>query len=320
MVKASSNCIVVYEGDEFLNRRQVLDLVHEAEQAHPDRDTVELDATQANAADFDQATSPSLLSDSSTVIVWNYQNADEDLIQAIVAWLKQLKNDPDPSFVILSKAAGQKGKRAYDQVHKAGADTIKVPDLAKPEARLNYVLKIFEQHKHQIEPMAAQQLVSVYGDQLGELTAMCEQLCFDFDEPITLQLVQRYLIGNPQVTGFNVADMAVAGNAQGAVIAMRDAIKQGIEPIALIGALAMKLRTMAKASAVNSGQITHAEAKMAPWMLRNATKQVRGWTSAGLSRCIRLLAWADEQCKTNGSDPSYALERCILSIAAKGMR
>lgn len=31
-----------------------------------------------------------------------------------------------------------------------------------------------------------------------------------------------------------------------------------------------------------------------------------------------MLAWADEQSKTNGSDPVYALERSIELISNKG--
>lgn len=99
---------------------------------------------------------------------------------------------------------------------------------------------------------------------------------------------------------------------------MRSAVEQGTDPIALIGALAMKLRTIAKASAVKAGTITQAQAKTNPWVLKNAMRQLSGWTSAGLGRCIRMLAWADEQSKTNGGDPVYALERCIELISHKG--
>lgn len=37
-----------------------------------------------------------------------------------------------------------------------------------------------------------------------------------------------------------------------------------------------------------------------------------------MSACIQMLAWADEQSKTNGSDPVYALERSIELIDRKG--
>ena len=92
----------------------------------------------------------------------------------------------------------------------------------------------------------------------------------------------------------------------------------GNKPIALIGALAMKLRTLAKASAVKSGVISQAEAKTNPYVLKIAMRQLSGWTSAGLGRCIQTLAWADEQSKTNGGDPVYALERAIILIGSKG--
>ena len=167
--------------------------------------------------------------------------------------------------------------------------------------------------------MAAQQLVSVLGGKTGELAAMCSQLCFDFDDnPMGLDRVNQYLTANPQVTGFAVADKAVEGKTAEAIVMMRAAVEQGTDPIALIGALAMKLRTIAKASAVRSGTISQAEAKTNPWVLKNAMRQLSGWTSAGLAHCIRMLAWADEQSKTNGGDPLYALERCIEDISHKG--
>ena len=92
--------------------------------------------------------------------------------------------------------------------------------------------------------MAAQQLVAVLGDRTGELAAMVGQLCFDFDDnPMTLDRVNQYLTSNPQVDGFRVADLALSGRTADAIIAMRSSVEQGTAPIALIGALAMKLRT-----------------------------------------------------------------------------
>jgi DNA polymerase-3 subunit delta len=47
-------------------------------------------------------------------------------------------------------------------------------------------------------------------------------------------------------------------------------------------------------------------------------RQLSGWTSPGLGTCIRMLAWADEQSKSSGGDPVYALERSIETISSKG--
>ena len=77
-------------------------------------------------------------------------------------------------------------------------------------------------------------------------------------------------------------------------------------------------RAMSLRDAVKSGVISQAEAKTNPYVLKIAMRQLSGWTSAGLGRCIQTLAWADEQSKTNGGDPVYALERAIILIGSKG--
>ena len=311
---------LIYGGDPYLNEQAVRDLRHQAQRKHPDAETIELDATNADHYAFDEAVSPSLLSEQSIVIVSNLQNADDKLGETMVAYCKQAVNNPtEASIVICQHEGGIKGKRLIDHLTKAGAVKETVADLKKAEAKLNFTIQCFERRNRRIEPMAAQQLVAVLGDKTGELAAMAGQLCFDFDDnPITLERVNQYLTANPQVDGFRVADLALSGRAADAIIAMRASVEQGTAPIALIGALAMKLRTMAKASAVRSGTISEAEAKTNSWVLKNATRQLPGWTSDGMSRCIQMLAWADEQSKTNGSDPVYALERSIELISSKG--
>ncbi|NEG54799.1 DNA polymerase III subunit delta [Bifidobacterium platyrrhinorum] len=309
---------VVYGGDPYLNERTARELCDEAMQRRPDAEYVELDAATADRYAFDEAVSPSLLADVSVVRVDDLQSADEKLGDSIVDYCKQASKDPaSNSIVICRHEGGNKGKRLLDRLVRAGARKVEVSDLKKPDAKLNYVLQCFERQGRRVEPLAAQQLVDVLGGSIGELTAMCGQLCFDFDDdPIGLDRVNQYLTANAQVTGFNVADTAMAGDTADAIVKMRSAVEQGVEPIALIGALAMKLRNVAKVSAYNAGTISAAELGMSPW----ARKYVRlgGWTSAGMAACIRTLAWADEECKTNGGDPMYALERSIETIATKG--
>ncbi len=313
---------IVYGGDTYLNAQTVHDMVHGAAHAHPDIERVEIDAAEADRYDFDEAVSPSLLSDSAIVVVRNLQAADDSLVDTMVDYCQQAVAHPEDASIVICQhngAAGVKNQRLVDRLTKAGANKQTVPDLKKAEAKLNFVMQQFERRNRRVEPAAAQQLVAVLGERTGELAAMCQQLCFDFDDnPISLNRVNQYLTANPQVTGFAVADRAMEGKTAEAIVSMRSAVEQGTEPIALIGALAMKLRTLAKASAVRSGVISQAEAKVHPWVLKNATRQLNGWTSEGLSRCIQTLAWADEQSKTNGGDPVYALERSIILISCKG--
>ncbi|RSX53273.1 DNA polymerase III subunit delta [Bifidobacterium goeldii] len=317
---ANSPFIIVFGGDPYLNDQTARDLRHHALNKHPDAEDIELDAGSIDRYDFDEAVSPSLLADTAIVTITNLQNADERLSETMISYCKQACADPQSASVVICRhEGGVKGKRLVDQLVKTGASKQEVPDLKKPDAKLNFVMQRFEREGRRVDPMAAQQLVAVLGERTGELAAMCAQLCFDSDDdPMPLERVNQYLTANPQVTGFAVADKAIAGRTAEAIIDMRAAVEQGTDPIALIGALAMKLRTLAKASAVQAGIITQAQAKTNPWVLKNATRQLSGWTSDGLGRCIRSLAWADEQSKTNGGDPVYALERSIEMISNKG--
>ena len=187
--------------DPYLNEQTVRDLRHQAQRKHPDAETIELDATNADHYAFDEAVSPSLLSERSIVIVSNLQNADDKLGETMVAYCKQAVNNPaEASIVICQHEGGIKGKRLIDQLTKAGAVKETVADLKKAEAKLNFTIQCFERRNRRIEPMAAQQLVAVLGDKTGELAAMARQLCFDFDDnPITLERVNQYLTANPQV-------------------------------------------------------------------------------------------------------------------------
>lgn len=242
MAKTAANVpvTVVPGGDSYLNDARTKALCAPSVEGATDAELIELDATSADQYAFDEAVSPSLLSDVAVVKLVNLQNADEKLAEALVTYTKQAAKDPNGSSVVICQhEGGVKGRKIIDQLVKAGARKEDVPDLKKPDAQLNFVLGEFEKRGRRVEPMAAQQLVSVLGGKTGELAAMCEQLCFDFDDnPMGLDRVNQYLTANPQVTGFAVADKAVEGKTAEAIVMMRAAVEQGTDPIALIGALA----------------------------------------------------------------------------------
>ena len=194
---------IVYGGDAFINEQTTRDLCHKALTVRPDAELIELDATTTDQYAFNEAVSPSLLSDTAIVHIANLQNADDKLGEAITTYCKQACKDPSNSSIIICQhEGGNKGKRLIDQLTRAGAGKEDIPDLKKPEAKLNFVLAQFERHNRRVEPAAAQQLVDVLGERTGELAAMCNQLCFDFDDnPIGINRVNQYLTSNAQVTG-----------------------------------------------------------------------------------------------------------------------
>ena len=172
---ANAPVTVVPGGDSYLNGMRTKELCSQALQARPDAELIELDATSADQYAFDEAVRPSLLSDTAVVKIINLQNADEKFAETLVSYTKQAAKDPNgSSIVICQHEGGVKGRKIIDQLTKAGARKVDVPDLKKPDAQLNFVLGEFEKRGRRVEPMAAQQLVSVLGGKTGELAAMCE--------------------------------------------------------------------------------------------------------------------------------------------------
>ncbi|PMC50395.1 DNA polymerase III subunit delta [Gardnerella vaginalis] len=307
-------------GDAYLNDLNARDLKTRILSSYPDADVVNLDALNTDKYAFITATGPSLFSSGTIVVINNLEQANEDLVEAIIGFCaRESKSNNNDCWVIARHEGGAKGKSIVTKLEKAGASKITVPDLKKDDARLNFVLSLFERQNRSIEPAAAGRITEVLGGKTDQLAALCSQLCFDFDDnPITLKIVDQYLISDPQVTGFFVADKAAEGNYGQAVLAARTAILQGVDAIALIGALAAKMRIITKAIAVKNGEISNAQAKVNPWALKMAMRSLGGWNDNGIRKCFECLAWADEQCKGGTSDADYALEKCISIIACRG--
>lgn len=320
---------LVVGGDAYLNELNAKDVRDNILLKYSNVEVLNLDASCLSAAAFNESIGPCLLSDGTIIVIDNLQQAEESLVNAIESFFKtymsQESSGTNNSFyqnnrwVIARHEGGLKGKSIITRLSRDGARVLNVPDLKKFDAQLNFVMNIFERSSRSIAPDAAQRLVSVLGGKTEELASLCSQLCYDFDDnPIDLKIVDQYLISNTQVTGFFVADKAVSSNASEAILAVRTAISQGVDPIAIIGALGAKMRIIAKAIAIKNGEISQSAAKVNPWALNIAMKQLAGWYSDGVCQCIKCLAWADEQCKGGSNDPNYALEKCIMLIASRG--
>lgn len=95
-----------------------------------------------------------------------------------MTYTKQAAKDPNGSSVVICQhEGGVKGRKIIDQLVKAGARKEDVPDLKKPDAQLNFVLGEFEKRGRRVEPMAAQQLVSVLGGAKPANSPPCASNC-----------------------------------------------------------------------------------------------------------------------------------------------
>ena len=121
----------------------------------------------------------------------------------------------------------------------------------------------------------------------------------------------------PRPPSFAVADRAVEGRAAEALETLRWAVATGVAPD-ITSALAQGVRAIGKLACAPRGARPGDLARelgMPPWKIDRVRQQMRGWTADGVSTALRAVAEADAAVKGAGSDPEYALEKAVVTIA-----
>jgi DNA polymerase-3 subunit delta len=224
--------------------------------------------------------------------------------------------------VVLRHGGGNRGKKLLDAIKSAGAGALVVEckEIKKDAERVTFVQQEFQRHGVTIEPQAVRALVDAFSTDLAELASACSQLITDVGSAgITAATVERYYGGRVEATTFQIADQAISGHFAEALALLRHALNSGVEPVMIVAAFAMKLRTMALVGGA-SGSIDSVagELGMAPWQARNARSSLQGWDQAGLGAAILEVAHTDGAVKGSGPNPAYALERMVRVVAMRG--
>lgn len=313
---APAPLILVRGPEGLLADRAVIRVIEVARETNPETERIDLEGATYESGKLAVATSPTLFDDPSVVVVRGAEACTDALVTDLVAYAAK----PDPSTtVVVVHGGGQRGKRMLDAITKSGAPVVMCEPIKKDAERVSFVEQEFKVARRRAEPAAVRALVDALGNDLRELAAACSQLAADSTGTITVDLVNRYHGGRVEATGFKVADAAVAGHGGEAVAMLRHALATGADPVPLVAALALKLRTLAKVSAMR-GSMGARELGLAPWQIDRARRDLRGWSPDGLADAISAVARADSEVKGGGRDPVYAVERAVLLVATNASR
>jgi DNA polymerase-3 subunit delta len=312
--------VVLITGAEgLLADRAVAAVVASARVRDPDTEVEYLDAAGYQAGQLALATSPSLFGGSKVVVVEAVEQAGDAFLGEAGGYLKA---PPAEACLVLRHGGGQRAKALLDAARAAGALEVACQPLSRDEEKVDFVSGEFARAGRPIAASAVRALVDAVGSDLRELAAACAQLISDTEESggarIGADVVERYFGGRVEVTGFRVADAAVAGRAADALGLLRHALATGADPVPLVAALATKVRALAKVRAAGRGRTADLarELAMPPWQVERAQRELRGWEEEGLAAAVLALAEADAAVKGGGRDPVYAVERAVLAVAA----
>ncbi len=266
---------------------------------------------------------PSLFGDQRVVVIRDIQDLAAECTEEIASYLE---NQDENLVLVLWHKGGVKGKGLVDKVKKLNPQLLSAEAIKKDSEKSDFIRNEFKNLNRKISTEAVQALIDSLGSDLRELGAACSQLASDVElqKIIDAEDVAKYQQGRVESTGFDVADAAVEGKTAEALIALRNALATGTDPVLIVSALASSFRTLAKVSGSSKGSNPYELASslaLAPWQIDKARKQLNGWSENGLVKAVIAIAAVDADIKGAASDPKYALERAIMTVStAKSTR
>lgn len=263
-------------------------------------------------------TSPSLFGEPRLVRVSGVEKCSDAFLNEAVSYLE---NPQDGATVVLRHTgASVRGKKLLDALRggSGGGIEIACPAVKRDSDRFDFAAGEFKAANKRIQPQALRALVSAFADDLTELAAACQQLINDVQGDISEDVVTKYYGGRVEVSAFVVADTAIAGRYGEALVSLRHALASGADPVPMVAAFAMKLRTMAKVAGIRgSSREIATRLGMKDWQIDRARRDLAGWNERSLGLAIQATARADAEVKGAARDPIFALERMVTVIATR---
>lgn len=313
-----ASVVLVTGGEDVLAERATTMLRDFLRAEDPALEVSDLEADGYRRGELLTLASPSLFGEPRLIRVQAVERASDDFLLDALDYLGQVA---DSTTLVLRHKGGVRGKKLLDAIRAGTGGGIEIvcTELKKDAEKQDFAATEFRAAGRKISPGALRALVAAFSDDLAELAAACRQLIADAPGDISEAVVARYYGGRVETNSFAVADAAIAGRHGDALIALRHALDSGADPVPMVAAFAMKVRTMAKVSGVRGGGPQVASSLgLAPWQVDRARRDLAGWNDEGLARAIEALAATDAAVKGAERDPVFALERLVGVIASRG--
>ncbi|WP_084471429.1 DNA polymerase III subunit delta [Nocardia speluncae] len=304
--------------EELLIQRAIAGVAAQVRADAPDPDAVPVDrlrAGDASSAELAELLSPSLFAEDRVIILESADQAGKDAVAVIT---EAVTAPPEGVVLMVVHSGGGRAKALVPALRKAGAEVHECAKLAKASERAEFVRAEFRAAGARVPGEVVQAVLDSVGSELRELAAACSQLVADTGGDLDLAAVRRYYSGKAEVSGFEVADLTVAGNRPGAVEALRWAQDRGVPHVVLADALADSVHTIAKVGSAGRGDPFKLAGPLGlpPWKVKKAQAQARGWSPAAIGSALRVVATLNADVKGGAADSGFALEDAVLKLLA----
>jgi DNA polymerase-3 subunit delta len=284
----------------------------------PSLEISDIDAADYTAGTLLAVSAPSLFGEPRLVRVGSVEKCSDAFLSEAISYLQGPQDGA--TIVLRHTGASVRGKKLLEAIRsgQGGGIEIACPAIKRDADRYDFAAGEFREAGRRIVPAALRSLVAAFSDDLTELAAACQQLIADVEGDIGEQIVERYYGGRVETSAFTVADTAIAGRYGDALVSLRQALASGADPVPMVAAIAMKLRTMARVAGSRepSGALA-ARLGMKDWQVDRARRDLAGWNQDSLGLAIQAAARADAEVKGASRDPVFALERLVTVIATR---
>ncbi|MDO5672280.1 MAG: DNA polymerase III subunit delta [Actinomycetaceae bacterium] len=306
--------VVFFRGPEDTFARNAFTrLTEQARASCPDVDIHQVDVASYESGGLAQMASPSLFGGFPLILVDRIESAPQAFQDDLLSYLLAPSSE---AWLVLRHRGGVAGKRMVDALRKAKVPTFSCERIEKLGDQVSYLQALVSGQGRRAESAALTALAQALGSDLGELTAVTQQLLDTTsaaNAPLTEDIVREYVGSRVEFKAWDVADIILSGNHARALKDCRIAVSTGCTPVAIVMAVASKLRQLAK---LHGGQANPQQLGMPPWLVRKLSGEARQWSDDGLAHAIIWTAEADHMVKGGSRDPGYALEKMIHEIAA----
>lgn len=258
--------------------------------------------------------SPSLFAEERILVLEADADAGKEPAALITATAGQL---PEGVTLLVIHSGGGRAKAMAPALRKAGAVEHGCVAPRWPSERMEFVRNEFRSLGVRVPAAVVELLTQSVGGELRELAAACSQLVADTGGKIDADAVRLYYSGRPEVTGFEIADYAVTGDAGSAAESLAWAIHHGVPRVLLADALAEAVHGIARVRSLGSTDQYSAasELGMPPGRVKKLQGQARAWDTESIAQALIVVAALNADVKGQAANADYSLEHAVAQIA-----
>lgn len=307
--------------EEFLAERARNAIIAQAREQSPDGAAMPVTTMRAGeitGSELLELLSPSLFGEDRVIVLTNTDEAGKEPAELLL----KAALDPAPGIVlIIMHSGGGRTKQLVPKFRKVASQVHEVPEM-KDRERPRWATGEFRSHGVQVTPDVVQALLEGVGSDLRELASAISQLVADTGGNVTAGSVREYYSGVAEVSGFDIADLAVTGQTSKAVASTRRALQLGTSPVALAAALSSKVGAIARLynSRGSDSRRLAGILGMHPFVVEKTIKVAQKWNGGAVSDAVIVVAELDAAVKGQGGDQAFEIEAAVRKIAELAAR